>query len=348
MRHVSIPDVAARVTSRFAHVVSVSGGKDSTATYLRAMERGLPFVPVFADTGNEHDWTYDFVRELRGKTGGPAIIWVKADFTERLAKKRDYIARHWPSEGISQALVDRACSLLHPTGNPFLDLCLWKTRFPSAKTRFCTDELKIVPIFGLQRPLLESGFAIVSWQGVRAEESIARSELPRLQRMNPVPYSLPASVRKAGADWTAYAYRPLIDWTTADVFAFHVRHGIAWNPLYDHGMNRVGCMPCIMCKKDEMRAIAQRFPDHIDRIAEWEAIVSDVSKRGNSTFFNVCDDPTLAEEWGNPNFDWSLDRVGIRARVEWSKTSRGGRQYDAFLDAADNFGTSCNQWGACE
>lgn len=29
-----------------ANVVSVSGGKDSTATYLRAIERGLPFQAV--------------------------------------------------------------------------------------------------------------------------------------------------------------------------------------------------------------------------------------------------------------------------------------------------------------
>jgi len=331
-----------------AHIVSVSGGKDSVATYLRAMERGLPFMAVFADTGNEHEWTYDFVRALPEKTGGPEIRWVKADFSVRIAKKRDYIAKHWPLEGISQSLVDRACALLHPTGNPFIDLCLWKTRFPSAKTRFCTDELKIVPIFGVQRPLLEAGRTVVSWQGVRAEESLARRYLPRLQRMEAVPHSMPAAVRREGENWSAYAYRPLIDWSTDDVFSYHRRHGISWNPLYDAGMTRVGCMPCVMCRKDELRAIAQRFPDHIDRIAEWEAIVSNVSKKGNSTFFNVCDDPVLAEEWDSPEFDWSLARFGIRQRVEWSKTSRGGRQYDAFLDATENFGTACSAWGACE
>jgi hypothetical protein len=35
------------------HLVSVSGGKDSTAVYLLAMESGRPFRAVFADTGNE-------------------------------------------------------------------------------------------------------------------------------------------------------------------------------------------------------------------------------------------------------------------------------------------------------
>lgn len=334
-----------------AHVVSVSGGKDSTATYLRAMERGLPFTAVFADTGNEHEWTYDFVRTLPERTGGPAIQWVKADFTQEIAKRRLYVAKHWPAKGVPMATVDRALALLHPTGNPFLDLCFWKTRFPSAKARFCTDELKIVPMFeAVQRPLLEAGATFISWQGVRADESKKRSTLPKFQRINPVPFSY-SNARLGDADidaWRAYAYRPLIDWNAADVFAYHVRHGVAWNPLYDHGMGRVGCLPCIMCKKDEMRSIAQRFPDHIDKIEAWEALVSEVSKHGNSTFFNVCDDPILKEGWNHNDYDWSLSRVGIRARVEWSKTSYGGRQYDAFLDPPEPVSKSCSEYGVCE
>lgn len=332
-----------------AHIVSVSGGKDSTALYLRAMERGLPFRAVFADTGNEHEWTYDFVRELPGKTGGPQIEWVKADFSAKLAKKREYVARVWPVEGVPMDKVEKALALLHPTGNPFLDLCLWKTRFPSSKTRFCTDELKIAPMFeGVQLPVLQAGQTVISWQGVRHEESLARQGLPRLQRINPVPYSMPAALRRMGEGWRAYAYRPLVEWTTADVFSYHRKHGIAWNPLYDTGMSRVGCMPCIMCRKDEMRAIATAFPEHIDRIEGWETLVSSVSKRGNSTFFNVTDDPLLSNGWDDASYDWSLSRTGIRARVEWSKTSRGGLQYDALGLMQADFNTSCNQWGACE
>ncbi|WMW56450.1 phosphoadenosine phosphosulfate reductase family protein [Agrobacterium pusense] len=332
-----------------AHVVSVSGGKDSTALYLRAMERGLPFRAVFADTGNEHEWTYDFVRELPGRTGGPEIEWVKADFTAKLAKKREYVARVWPAEGVPMDMVERALSLLHPTGNPFLDLCLWKTRFPSSKGRFCTDELKITPMFDVvQRPILEAGVTLISWQGVRHEESLARSGLPRLQRINPVPYSLPAAVRRAGEGWLAYAYRPLVEWKVEEVFAYHRKHGVAWNPLYDAGMSRVGCMPCVMLRKEEMLAIATHFPEHIDRIEEWEVLVSAVNKLGISTFFNVTDDPLISKGFDKADYDWSLSRTGIRARVEWSKTSRGGLQYDGLALMQTDFNTSCNQWGACE
>ncbi|WP_338500573.1 hypothetical protein [Delftia tsuruhatensis] len=43
------------------HVISVSGGKDSTAVLLLAMERcpSGSMVPVFCDTDNEHQAVYD-------------------------------------------------------------------------------------------------------------------------------------------------------------------------------------------------------------------------------------------------------------------------------------------------
>lgn len=43
------------------HVISVSGGKDSTAVLLLAMERcpSCSMVPVFCDTDNEHQAVYD-------------------------------------------------------------------------------------------------------------------------------------------------------------------------------------------------------------------------------------------------------------------------------------------------
>lgn len=337
--------------SSLEHVVSISGGKDSTALYLLALERrekkGMPFTAVFADTGNEHEWTYDFVRTLAQKTGGPEPIWVKADFSVQMARKRDFIAKRWPRDGVSSDRVEKAISLLHPTGNPFLDLCFLHGRFPSSKTRFCTEELKIAPMFEqVQLKIFEAGKTLISWQGVRAEESLARSGLTRWQKLNPVPFGAPIAVRRRGESWRSYTYRPLIDWKVGEVFSFHTKHGVAWNPLYDVGMTRVGCMPCIMCRKDELRAIADRFPEHIDKIEQWEALASELNKKGVSTFFNVSDDPVIAPEFGNT--EWDLARFGVRSKVEWSKTSRGGRQYDMALDAQEAFGTACNAYGACE
>lgn len=43
------------------NVVSVSGGKDSLADWLLAIEAGVPHVPVMADTGHEHPQTMDYL-----------------------------------------------------------------------------------------------------------------------------------------------------------------------------------------------------------------------------------------------------------------------------------------------
>ena len=76
-------------------------------------------------------------------------------------------------------------------------------------------------------------------------------------------------------------------------------------------------MPCINANKAEIREIAKRFPQHIDRIEEWESIVRLVSKRDGATFFAAPGENDTAHERGN-----------IRQVVEWSKTTHGGKQRD--------------------
>src|SRR5690606_11326977 len=73
LRNRNRPDCAVQ------HLVNVSGGKDSTATYLLALEHGRPFRAVFADTGNEHEITYEYVARLAERTGGPEIEVVRGD-----------------------------------------------------------------------------------------------------------------------------------------------------------------------------------------------------------------------------------------------------------------------------
>ena len=112
------------------------------------------------------------------------------------------------------------------------------------------------------------------------------------------------------------------------------RHGIKPNPLYSLGMGRVGCMPCVCCRKTELREIGARFPEQIERIEQWEQRVADASKRGISTFF-----PYRGE-------DGCLSK-GIRSAVEWSKTQRGGREFDLFWDD-ENLPACSSVYGLCE
>ncbi len=51
---------------------------------------------------------------------------------------------------------------------------MWKGRFPSTMARFCTVELKVRPMFDqIYVPIFEAGDKVISWQGIRANESLS-------------------------------------------------------------------------------------------------------------------------------------------------------------------------------
>jgi 3'-phosphoadenosine 5'-phosphosulfate sulfotransferase (PAPS reductase)/FAD synthetase len=306
------------------NIISVSGGKDSTALLLLALERQPDNMSaVFADTGNEHPITYDYVQYLSDNVFPIRIV--KASFERQIAGKREYVLTKWAVKGVPQAAIDRAAAALVPTGNPFLDLCIWKGRFPSTKAAFCSEELKRNPIINeVHQPLIDAGDDVISWQGVRRDESLRRSLLSENE--------LKQAFSNGAELWN---YRPIIDWTAEDCFAIHRKHGIKHNPLYEMGMGRVGCMPCINCRKDELLEISKRFPEVIDRIELWEQAVKEASKWQAATFFAAPSD----------NSEWSATQT-IRVFVEWSKTKHGGKQYD-FIRMAD--GPACTSiYGLCE
>ncbi len=314
------------------NIISVSGGKDSTALLLLAIERQPDNMQaVFADTGHEHAQTYDYVHYLAEVTGVP-IRWVKADYTDQIEKRRQMMQRvidgthknqgryEWTPEIAAMALEH-----LHPTGNPFLDMCLVHGRFPSTKVRFCSEELKRDVITNqVMKPLWAAGDCVVSWQGVRADESPKRALLDEEEDINQQ-YTI---------------FRPILHWTADQCFDMHRKHGIKHNPLYEQGMGRVGCMPCIHARKDELLEISKRFPEEVARISEWERLVSKVSNTGNATFFAASDLGAKTAMEANS--------VGtILHFVEWAKTSHGGKQYD-FIRMQDDGPLCTSIYGLCE
>ncbi len=282
------------------HLVSVSGGKDSTATLLLALKQ-FPenTLAVFADTGNEHETTLEYLSYLEAALG-VRIERIRADFSDRFAARREWVLNKWPLHGISTERCEQAAALLVPSGNPFLDLCMLKGRFPSRMAQFCTSELKTKPLTEHALWLIDTlGADVWSWQGVRRDESARRADAKGFEELT----------------GGVYAFRPIAGWTAQQTVDFVKSCGVELNPLYKQGMGRVGCMPCINANKAELAEISRRFPEHIERIAEWERIVVVVSKRGGSSFFPA---PT-SDNRG------ALRGGDITSAVTWAKTLRGGK-----------------------
>lgn len=330
------------------HVSSMSGGKDSVPTTLIAREevQGENLVMCFADTGNEEDVTYEYVYDyLPGKLELPLVV-VRADFSEEFARKRLNLARIAAGEPESDVYGKRefdypwtpeaaakALELLHPTGNPYLDLCMVRGGFPSRKRQFCTEYLKRNPIIEYQEKQIAEHGAVWSWQGVRADESASRKPL-RCTAGGP---ACDKGFEVVGGG--LFIRRPIIRWKAADCFETMKYFGVKPNPLYSQGFSRVGCFPCINASKAEISQIARRYPEHVDRIAKWEELVSSVTRPGSkATFFHVR---TISGDIA-PALEHDISRV-----VQWAKTTRGGKQYDLLGASADS--SACaSSYGLCD
>lgn len=92
-------------------IVSFSGGKDSLASLLWVRNNlTKDFITVFCDTGWEHPLTYKYIEEVQEQLGLNLITVKSKKF------------------------------------NGMVDLTKKKSRWPSSQRRFCTSELKTIPM----------------------------------------------------------------------------------------------------------------------------------------------------------------------------------------------------------
>ena len=298
-------------------IASVSGGKDSTAMCLHLQEQGIPYRAVFLDTGWENATTYRYLRDVLPGVIGP-IEWLT------------------PAVDLSPDLEEVAAQFETRLGHhsAMIRLILKKGMFSSRRIRFCTQSLKA---FTIRDYLLGLDVEPINAVGIRADESASRSKMAEWEHSD---------------SYDCDIWRPLIDWSEQDVIDIHARHGIAPNPNYLAGASRVGCWPCVFARKSEIRHIADTDPERIAIIADLEAVVGDMARqRAEKRGGGLTDKPPPS--WfqdpmpqrgpdgvrrGSP---WPIDRV-----VEWSRTKRGGRQFELFAPARRDEG--CMRWGLCD
>ena len=124
------------------HVVSFSGGKDSTAMLLGMLERSMPIdAIVFCDTGMEFPEMYDHIDRVE-KAIGRQITRLKADVT------------------FEYLMTEKPCVKTARLGY------MW----PGPRTRWCTTELKKVPKDAFVRSQ-RGERSVIEYVGLAADET---------------------------------------------------------------------------------------------------------------------------------------------------------------------------------
>lgn len=302
-------------TGERSYVTSVSGGKDSTATVLHLRELGLTQRLVFFDTGWEHALTYKHLDYLQDALGME-------------------IARSACPVALSPELTAEAEAIeavLGVTPSAFVRLCLKKRIMPRRTVRFCTQSLKVFEAQKVMRAEHEAGRYPINVVGIRAAESAARANMPEWE-LSP---TLDCEV-----------WRPIIAWTEADVIAIHQRHGIKPNPLYLMGASRVGCFPCIMARKAELRMVG-RDANRVRAIEMLEAAVQGLHKAGLAedaeyhapSLFSAARKDANGQRYG----------VSIHEAIRWANTAHGAPlDQERLFPIEDDPDDGCMRWGMCE
>ncbi len=170
---------------------SFSGGKDSAVTaYLVNLALGKNRL-LFSNTDIEYQETLDY------------IDLVNEQYKETLG---DVIEVKSP--------------------NDFLDLCV-KLGPPSRTMRWCCSTQKATPVNQYYSTLSTD---VVSFDGIRRDESNLRAEYPRQHQNTKLPQQ--------------YSAYPILDWSELDVWIYTLWRKIPINPLYQEGFARVGCWAC--------------------------------------------------------------------------------------------------------
>ena len=283
----TVPEIDALLAADAPVAIGVSGGKDSQAATIRTIahldaigHRG-PRILIHSDL-QEVEWheSLPVCRRLSDRFGIELVV---------VARKAGGLMQRW--ERRWELSAQRYAAMETVTLVP-----CWST--PSM--RFCTSELKThVIIAELKRRF--PGQVVVNVTGVRREESLARSK---------------GAIADATAEGRVWNWRPISDWTEAQVFASIHASGLVPHQAYgEFGMSRVSCRFCIMSSLPDLRAAAA-VPESHDLYRRMVAleVASTFAFQGARWLGDIA--PDLLSEEARVAFASAKERAARRAAAE--------------------------------
>lgn len=181
-------------------MVSFSGGKDSTVTshIVRTALGSNDVLHVFGDTTLEFPYTLEYKKRFNRREPNNEASGVKV----LVAKNRE-------------KNFEDLCEIVGP---------------PSRVMRWCCTVFKTGAIQKTIASAFKNKTNILSFQGIRHNESASRSKYERESQSPKI------------AKQTVFS--PIIDWIDYDVWLYILTTGIDFNDAYRLGWTRVGCWCC--------------------------------------------------------------------------------------------------------
>ena len=179
-------------------IASFSGGKDSQVV-LDLCTRAIPstdFEVIYSDTGYELPPSLELYVKIQKQ--------YKEKFPDlkfSLARNHDSVLNYWDKIGT-----------------------------PSDTHRWCCSVMKTAPLYRMLKADGNKQAKILTFDGVRAEESVRRSTYSRIGKGVKHNNVINAS--------------PILRWNSVEIFLYLFEHRLYINPSYRRGMTRVGCLIC--------------------------------------------------------------------------------------------------------
>lgn len=243
-------------------LASFSGGKDSQVV-LDLVTRAIPptsFEVIYSDTGYELPPSLELYEDVK-----------------------KYYGEKFPSLKFSTAK------------NHAPVLSYWdKIGTPSDTHRWCCSVMKTAPLYRKLKVEGNKQAKVLTFDGVRAEESTRRSGYERIGK---------------GKHVFTFNAHPIIQWNVVEIFLYIMMHNLPNNPAYRYGFSRVGCVICPFGSDWSDFLVTKLYPSFrkpfLSKLQDWVKLSG----------INDPENYIKTRKWhisalGNPNIT-NLERVSI-------------------------------------
>lgn len=250
------------------YIVSFSGGKDSTATFLYLLENGISInkielwhQEIDGRDSQFFDWevTPDYCRRFAEAFGVKIYFqWKEGGFKRELFRQNSLTA---PT---LFELPDGSVNKIGGKSGELNTRCKFPQQSADLSVRWCSSYLKIgVCIAAIRNQERFNNSRTLVLSGERGEESPHRAKYAIWEKD-------PSDLRNGTKKRLVDRHRPIRDWKEEQVWDIIKKYRIRVHPCYYMGWGRCSCKYCIFGNKNQFASAYYISPGQVDVLKQIE------------------------------------------------------------------------------